>query len=186
MKQWKLVLVALLAILLVCACGFSAIAEDQATCDHPESALEKKYTSDEELATCYGYKYYNVVCSKCGKVLSEGVKEDVKIEHKWGAWEVETPMACGVDKVEKRQCEKCLTIERKTTKAPAAHNFQVTFTSAATCEAAGYQVETCQNDVDGTQCGKTRTMTLDKLPHVHNDDRDHCSLPLKRPAPWMA
>lgn len=139
MKQWKLVLVALLAVLLVCACT-SAMAE----CTHPDDKLVdggKTWVRWEKLGEIYHYDVWEAktICTACNKVFTEEVKtqeahsyvvtKTVKADCKTKASTTETCSKCGQVKV--------------TEGALGDHDF-VNSTVPATCTKGSYALSICK------------------------------------------
>lgn len=173
MKQWKLVLVALLAVLLVCtsAVALADTYADPAVCHHDKADLQEVEIAKNE---CEGFRIYNVVCNACGTVILNSVKEAIPVVHNWGAWSTVQEYSCLTDEIQERQCPDCLRKQTKVTKAcPGSHNMQIVQTIPATCTAEGQQILVCQNPgcigTDGVNPLK-KTVKLDKVPHVHNLD----------------
>lgn len=132
MKQWKLVLVALLSLLLVCGC-MSAMAADTTP---PQHTHEMEITS-QTAATCTTDGSIVRTCKvvDCGYTTTEKIPAT---GHKWGAWSVKTAADCQTNLVEERACLNGCGETQQQTGAKGDHKWENKEAKAPDCENAGY------------------------------------------------
>lgn len=160
MKQWKLVLVALLSVLLVCTC-MSALAEETTTtvvhdASHAVRTVEKVapgcFTTGLSETTCdvEGCTY-----SKTTDIPAYGTHNYVK--------DVTTNATCTLNGSITYVCSRCGDRSQEATILPATgHKYSKTpnWTYAATCTAQGQEHYYCLNG-----CGEKSVVYTDKLAH---------------------
>jgi len=144
MKQWKLVLVALLAVLLVCACT-SAMAAD---CTHPADKLtvtgvqkDVEYTSDN--ASTHTKTWLAEYICQCGEYVYK-TESAGGLAHKLGD-PVVVPATCTKDGTTTQTCEYGCGYYVQTTQTKTGnHQRSVTGHVDPTCTEAGYNIYTCK------------------------------------------
>lgn len=142
MKQWKLVLVALLSVLLVCTC-MSALADGSTTpCAH------NWYLSASKPGTCKVPAENTFTCTKCKETKVE--KGAINPNNHTNVVTNRVEPTCIAQGSETTKCEACKVVLSTKVLPALGHNWQLTSTKEATCE-VGEKVYTC------TRCPETKT-----------------------------
>lgn len=169
MKQWKLVLVALLAVLLVCTCT-SALA-DEAACTHPDAKLTYDSSVTTYAPSADGTKCLKTVteyylCGGCDTKISKvGTVEQAHGTVKT----VETPATCTTDGHFTEYCSLCnAKVNEYAGDTKTGHTLGETKTvKAPTCTEKGHYEEYCKtcgvkyNEYDGAALGHTLDKTIE-------------------------
>lgn len=110
MKKILMMMLALVMLLCLTACGGTESVENNST---PEASHTHSYSAEVTTpATCSEEGVKTFTCS-CGDTYTE--KIDATGEHAWGSWTTETVALIGRDGTEKRTCSACATTETRTT-----------------------------------------------------------------------
>ena len=144
MKQWKLVLVALLAVLLVCACT-SAMAEE---CDHAKAVEIVGDTEIVALGDSYHKEtqYKDLYCPDCKMVVEERVSSTSEnVAHQF-VTVTDKKATCSATGTEHQECAVCHHKLAATTVAKKDHTWS-RVAVPATCTVAKHNHYTC------TVCG---------------------------------
>lgn len=142
MKQWKLAVVALLSLLLVCGC-MSAMASS--TCTHEDSLGNSLYQWVEKTAaTCSATGTKEYKCSNCGDVTKTATIE--KLAHTPSeSWEVTVAATCLKEGTRVKKCTVCSAVLESKSIAKLAHEYNDSWTQtvAPTCTKVGTEVIKC-------------------------------------------
>lgn len=149
MKQWKLVLVALLSVLLVCTC-MSALASEATATPAPTECTHNWYLSASKPGTCKDVAENTFTCTKCQKTKVEYGAINPN-NHVGGEHNATTQATCLTPGGEVTTCAGCGVILRTKTFPATGHNMKMIDSKEATCE-AGWMLFKCQNancDING-------------------------------------
>ena len=134
----------------------------------PEHVCDASKTTDaknkvEPTCTEEG-KQSDLVCSHCGKLVTEGEKI-AATGHTMGDWVVTTAPTCDAFGVQTRTCSVCGETETDSNVPKVEHTFgDWRVTTEPTTEAEGVETRTCSG------CGLEETRSVEKLPPVEQPE----------------
>lgn len=146
MKQWKLVLVALLSVLLVCTC-MSALASEATATPAPTPCAHNWYLSASKPGTCTEVAENTFTCTKCKETKVE--KGAINPNNHTGVMTDVVAATCTAQGSETKKCNDCGVVLSVKVLPALGHDWQLTSTVEATC-VAGKMIYTC------TRCQATK------------------------------
>ena len=165
MKQWKLVLVALLSVLLVCTC-MSALAGEATPTPIVHDATHATRTIYVTDPSCFTPGVAKIECTVEGCTWSMETTVAAFGRHEY-VIEKQVPATCTENGSISYVCVRCKDCTKPTVVLPAiGHKFAAvpTTSTASTCTEKGVEVYDCLNG-----CGTTKRVEKAMLPHNYGE-----------------